>query len=120
MKRLRIRDMHDSDEDWGIVEHGESDEECIQRLPALRKSRSQSVSPKKPFLIKVAQLPQKGSPQDEVTEAISPGGHIIKRRARSRPVSLELLESVKQTPSPKVRKHASLKYYPYTHDFTLG
>ncbi|KAG0701357.1 hypothetical protein DFH29DRAFT_927493 [Suillus ampliporus] len=39
--------------------------------------------------------------KDEVTEAISPGGHIIKRRARSRPVSLELLESVNHTPSPK-------------------
>ena len=103
MKRLRIRDMHDSDEDWGLVELGDSDEERVQRLPALRKSKSQCVSPKKPFLINVAPLPQKGSPRDEVTEAISPGGHITKRRARSRPVSLELLESVKQTPSPKVR-----------------
>ncbi|OAX44090.1 hypothetical protein K503DRAFT_861674 [Rhizopogon vinicolor AM-OR11-026] len=101
MKRLRIRDMADSDEDWGFVEHQDSDEELVQRLPALRKSRSQSVSPKKPFFLNVAPLPQKGSPRDEVTEAISPGGHIIKRRARSRPVSLELLESVRHTPSPK-------------------
>lgn len=31
---------------------------------------------------------------DEVVEAVSPGGHVSKRRARSRPVSLELLESV--------------------------
>lgn len=103
MKRLRIRDMHNSDEDWGLVEFRDSDEECVQRLPTLRKSKSQSVSLKKPFFINVVPLPQKGSPQDEVTEAISPGGHIIKRRARSRPVSLELLESVKRTPSPKVR-----------------
>jgi mitosis inhibitor protein kinase SWE1 len=33
---------------------------------------------------------------DEVVEAMtrSPGGHVTKRRARSRPVSQELLESV--------------------------
>ncbi|KAF8835986.1 hypothetical protein BDN67DRAFT_1015051 [Paxillus ammoniavirescens] len=37
---------------------------------------------------------------DEVTEAMSPGGHILKQRAHSRPVSLELLESVNQMPSP--------------------
>ncbi|PIL34245.1 transporter [Ganoderma sinense ZZ0214-1] len=35
---------------------------------------------------------------DEVVEAISPGGHVTKRRARSRPVSAELLESVHRTP----------------------
>ena len=37
---------------------------------------------------------------DEVIEAISPGGHVTKRRARSRPVSQELLESVNHPPSP--------------------
>ncbi|KAF8345965.1 hypothetical protein F5887DRAFT_964294 [Amanita rubescens] len=31
--------------------------------------------------------------QKEVAEAVSPGGHVTKRRARSRPVSAELLES---------------------------
>jgi mitosis inhibitor protein kinase SWE1 len=37
----------------------------------------------------------KGQGKDEeVVEAISPGGHVSKRRARSRPVSQELLESV--------------------------
>ena len=34
-----------------------------------------------------------GKGTDEVAEAISPGGHINKRRARSRPVSQELMES---------------------------
>ncbi|KAF8638035.1 hypothetical protein AX16_010667 [Volvariella volvacea WC 439] len=41
---------------------------------------------------------------DEVAEAISPGGHVIKRRARSRPVSAELLNTQKSPtaiPSPK-------------------
>ncbi len=41
--------------------------------------------------------------QEEVAEAVSPGGHITKRRARSRPVSDELLESVFSSPSPVVR-----------------
>ncbi|KAI0674950.1 hypothetical protein C8Q78DRAFT_1182958 [Trametes maxima] len=36
---------------------------------------------------------------EEVAEAISPGGHVTKRRARSRPLSSELLESVHNTPT---------------------
>ena len=36
--------------------------------------------------------------KDEVVEAVSPGGHVNKRRARSRPVSAELLESVQRSP----------------------
>ena len=35
--------------------------------------------------------------EDEVVEAMSPGGHVNKRRARSRPVSAELLAA---TPAP--------------------
>ncbi|KIJ19055.1 hypothetical protein PAXINDRAFT_8404 [Paxillus involutus ATCC 200175] len=110
MKRLRIRDMDNSDEDWGVIEDDDSGCEVeednvvagkklfVNRLPLLsRRSQSRPLSPKKPLLIN---MPQKGSAMDEVTEAISPGGHILKRRARSRPVSLELLESVNQTPSP--------------------
>ncbi|KAF8161235.1 hypothetical protein B0H34DRAFT_700064 [Crassisporium funariophilum] len=45
--------------------------------------------------------PAKGKEKEEVAEAISPGGHITKRRARSRPVSAELLEqSFKSPKSP--------------------
>ncbi|OCH95090.1 hypothetical protein OBBRIDRAFT_831194 [Obba rivulosa] len=36
--------------------------------------------------------------EDEVVAAVSPGGHITKRRARSRPLSAELLESRQGTP----------------------
>ncbi|GBE81461.1 predicted protein [Sparassis crispa] len=44
-------------------------------------------------------LMRKGDTNDtEVVEAISPGGHVTKRRARSRPVSSELLESVRGAP----------------------
>jgi mitosis inhibitor protein kinase SWE1 len=38
--------------------------------------------------------------KEEVVEAISPGGHITKRRARSRPVSAELKQSVHSPNSP--------------------
>ncbi|KAG8220741.1 kinase-like domain-containing protein [Butyriboletus roseoflavus] len=38
-------------------------------------------------------------PQEKISVvAISPGGHILKRWARSRPISLKLLESVNKTP----------------------
>ncbi|KAG1895570.1 uncharacterized protein F5891DRAFT_1058076 [Suillus fuscotomentosus] len=114
MKRLRIRDLDDSDEDWGIIDR-DSDGEPVQRLPALRKCKSRSISPKKSFLINAALVPQKGSSKDEVTEAISPGGHIIKRRARSRPVSIELLESVNHSPSPKAEySNTKLPHVPIT------
>lgn len=108
MKRLRIRDMDNSDEDWGVIESGDSDSGCDDRgarkkmlsyrLRALtQRTKSQSRSPKKQLLVDA--VPQKGNAADEVTEAISPGGHIIKRRARSRPVSQELLESVNHSSS---------------------
>ena len=119
MKRLRIRDMENSDEDWGVIEDDDSACEMDERydvatkkslsnkFPLLsRRSRNQLRSPRKPLNIKA--VPQKGSALDEVTEAISPGGHILKRRARSRPVSLELLESVHQTPSPSASSHVRI------------
>ncbi|KAF9526670.1 hypothetical protein CPB83DRAFT_857597 [Crepidotus variabilis] len=40
----------------------------------------------------------KGKEKEEVAEAISPGGHINKRRARSRPVSAELRETAFKSP----------------------
>lgn len=48
----------------------------------------------------------KGKEDEEVAAAISPGGHITKRRARRRPLSAELLESTHRSPSPaKVRNY---------------
>ncbi|KAG6885681.1 hypothetical protein C0993_011166 [Termitomyces sp. T159_Od127] len=41
----------------------------------------------------------KGKEKEEVAEAISPGGHITKRRARRRPLSAELLESARSPSS---------------------
>ncbi|TFK44853.1 hypothetical protein BDQ12DRAFT_641852 [Crucibulum laeve] len=45
--------------------------------------------------------------KDEVAEAISPGGHVTKRRARSRPVSAELRESVFKSPKPLSRSNTT-------------
>ena len=42
----------------------------------------------------------KGKQKEEVAEAISPGGHITKRRARSRPVSAELQKQAASFRSP--------------------
>lgn len=119
MKRLHIRDMENSDEDWGVIVDDDSACEAEERnnvptkksfsnkLPLLsRRSKNQLRSPRKPLTIKA--VPQKGNTRDEVTEAISPGGHILKRRARSRPVSFELLESVNRTSSPTASSQVCL------------
>jgi mitosis inhibitor protein kinase SWE1 len=38
-------------------------------------------------------LAGRGRKDEEVAEAVSPGGHVIKRRARARPLSDELLST---------------------------
>ncbi|KIK91470.1 hypothetical protein PAXRUDRAFT_13778 [Paxillus rubicundulus Ve08.2h10] len=109
--------MDNSDEDWGIIEDNDSGCEVkednvvagkklfVNRLAPLScRSQSRPLSPKKPLLIN---MPQKGSTMDEVTEAISHGGHILKQWACLRPVSLELLESVHQMPSPPTSSQPS-------------
>ncbi|KAF8834970.1 hypothetical protein BDN67DRAFT_1043590 [Paxillus ammoniavirescens] len=109
--------MDNSDEDWGVIEDNDSGCEVeednfvagkklfVNRLALLsRRSQSQPFSPKKPSLISI---PQKGSTMDEVTEAISSGGHIWKWQACSRPVCLELLESIHQMPSPPTSSQPS-------------
>lgn len=61
-----------------------------QKLPPLQSPRVQ-------LLARSGQ-----TKEGEVVEAMSPGGHITKRRARSRPVSAELLSSVQTTPEEQV------------------
>ena len=59
-----------------------------------------ALSPTKPKPPKrlVIEAMQAGKGDEEVIEAISPGGHVTKRRARSRPVSVELLEFTFKSP----------------------
>ncbi|KIJ15359.1 hypothetical protein PAXINDRAFT_11904 [Paxillus involutus ATCC 200175] len=102
MKQLRIHDMDNSDEDqWDVIEDNDSGCE-------VEEDNSQPLSPKKPLLIN---MPQKGSAMNEVTKAVSPGGHILKWWAHLRPVSLELLESVNQTPSPPALSQPSTSVF---------
>ena len=73
-----------------------------------------ALSPTKPKPPKrlVIEAMQAGKGDEEVIEAISPGGHVTKRRARSRPVSVELLEFTFKSPkkSPvKVSCHFMLR-----------
>ena len=101
MTRLRICDVDVSD--------GEDDEAPFTNHSAGASKKRQHLSKVKgkstslgrslgASLLAIARNDK--SKEDEVAEAISPGGHITKRRARSRPVSQELLESVHSTPSP--------------------
>ncbi|KAI0743749.1 hypothetical protein C8Q80DRAFT_1220637 [Daedaleopsis nitida] len=90
------------------------------------KSRTRTKTAAKGKSPAIAVLTRKGLVNDEeVAEAISPGGHITKRRARSRPVSAELLESVQSTPvvshnqvtaTPRINegKNASTVAFPST------
>ena len=48
---------------------------------------------------------------DEVTEAMSPDGHILRRWARSRSVSLGLLESINHTSSPSASSPVRFQLY---------
>jgi mitosis inhibitor protein kinase SWE1 len=101
---LRITDLHDSGDEFGGIEDDsgcemDDDDHCevlftgSMRLKA-STGNSSKASRHGPPLNK-----GKGKEQVEVAEAVSPGGHVNKRRARSRPLSAELLESVKRSPS---------------------
>ncbi|KAI0769362.1 hypothetical protein BD413DRAFT_477978 [Trametes elegans] len=94
------------------------------------RSRGQPVAKVKSPPLEV--LTRKGLINDEeVAEAISPGGHVTKRRARSRPLSSELLDSVHNTPTvthnnktsatPRINegKGASSVAFPSTHTMRI-
>ena len=84
------------------------------KLPLLlHHLRNQLRSPRKPLTINT--VPQKGSTLDEVTKSISPRGHILKRWARLRPVSLKLLGSINQTPSPSASSHVCISLLSIIH-----
>jgi mitosis inhibitor protein kinase SWE1 len=114
MTKLRICDLDDSDEEDGVPlfsrpsagnrrstgyaadsakTHGKVVTSAKGNVKAKSTSLGRSLGAS---LLAIAQnKTRKGKGKNgEVVEAISPGGHITKRRARSRPVSQELLESV--------------------------
>lgn len=98
MRKLKLLDRGQSSEESGYDSGAEAKE--VNGIKPLTASSVKAKSSKLPSLaIRTAK-------HDEVVESMSPGGHVNKRRARSRPVSTELLRSVANTPvSKKVRCH---------------
>ena len=96
MRRLKIKDRNMSGEESGYDSGAEAQQERGKPVYAGGAPPSTIKSRKSPGL---ALLIRKGvQNDDEVIESMSPGGHVNKRRARSRPVSAELLAA---TPAPR-------------------
>lgn len=87
LTKLRITDLNDSDHDFVRNEDSgcemDDDDGPVQLFLGYRKAPPPSPSKR----------------YSEVAEAISPGGHVTKRRAKARPISNELLESSFKVPS---------------------
>lgn len=96
MRRLKLKDREMSSEESGYDSGAEGQRERAKTTYAGGAPPSTVKSRKAPGL---ALLIGKGlQKDDEVVESMSPGGHVNKRRARSRPVSAELLAA---TPAPR-------------------
>ncbi|KAF8894006.1 hypothetical protein BD779DRAFT_1435579 [Infundibulicybe gibba] len=109
LTRLKIADINDSGGDFAI----DNDSGCeLEEEDPLDNflGGGVRVMGKSGSLGRAAgrsSLTKKGKAKEEVAEAISPGGHITKRRARSRPLSTELLESLHRSPSPPPHHYPS-------------
>jgi mitosis inhibitor protein kinase SWE1 len=105
MTKLKISDNNNivsDDEFQGILNDSgcEMDDEDLEN-PLFLGKHQLNVKRSQPLIL---HLPvTKGKKKEEVAEAISPGGHIVKRRARSRPVSADLLESVFKSPKSPLK-----------------
>lgn len=101
LTRLRISDRDDSGDDFNTSANDSGCEMDDDEANTLFLSNARMKN-KVPSFGKSAgrMLANKGKLKEEVAEAISPGGHVTKRRARSRPVSAELKQSVRSPKSP--------------------
>ncbi|KAJ8481685.1 hypothetical protein ONZ51_g5847 [Trametes cubensis] len=113
MTMLSIRDLDQSadesgyDSDPGAKRTIENQERLFSVTPGGSAAPLSSIKPKANLKLaakarppELETLAREGhTDDDEVAEAVSPGGHVTKRRARTRPVSAELLESVHNTPT---------------------
>lgn len=106
LTRLRLSDQHASNDhfddaathDSGCEMDEESDHALFLNKPRLNAKGGQFATP----LVFNAPL-FKGKENEEVAEAVSPGGHITKRRARSRPLSGDLLEKSYKLPKSPIK-----------------
>lgn len=106
MTKLKISDNNNvlfDDEFQGILNDSgcEMDDEDSENPLFLDKQRLNNVKGSQTLIFHLPVTKSKN--KEEVAEAISPGGHIVKRRARSRPVSAELLESTFKPPKSPVK-----------------
>ncbi|KXN85340.1 Mitosis inhibitor protein kinase wee1 [Leucoagaricus sp. SymC.cos] len=101
LTRLRISDRGDSGDEFNDDANDSGCEIDEDEANTLFLSNARMKN-KVPSLGKSAGrvLSSKSKSKEEVAEAISPGGHVTKRRARSRPVSTELKQSVRSPKSP--------------------
>ncbi|KAK7692978.1 hypothetical protein QCA50_004619 [Cerrena zonata] len=106
MTRLRINDRdHESGDESGYDSGPDFPEVGKALFPtsAVKGRVKQKLPPLQSPRVQL--LAREGQAKEgEVVEAMSPGGHITKRRARSRPVSAELLSSVQTTPEEQQAK----------------
>lgn len=94
LTRLRISDLNESEDDFeGGDDSGCDLDDDEAQGDALFLGGGEMQMRNGGKVGAALHLAGKDKRGDEVAEAISPGGHIIKRRARTRPLSAELLDS---------------------------
>lgn len=102
LTRLKISDIRDTEEECAIPDNDsgcEMDEEDPAETLFTGSVRFKGKVGSLGRASSRGSLIGKGKEKEEVAEAISPGGHIVKRRARSRPLSAELIGSVQRSPA---------------------
>ncbi|KAJ3989925.1 hypothetical protein F5890DRAFT_975731 [Lentinula detonsa] len=103
MTRLRISDSFKSEDEFEVGDDSGCDLGCDLEDDKIRGDKlflgdEDSQIGGRGKVGAALRLAGKGRFDEEVAEAVSPGGHVIKRRARARPLSDELLNSA----SPQV------------------
>jgi len=120
---LRITDFYDSGDEFGGVENDsgcemdDDDHGDVLFTGSVRmkgKISSLGQAGRRGSLANKG----KGKERDEVAEAVSPGGHVNKRRARSRPLSAELLESAQRSPPSQNKVRGYFPPDPYLNPLT--
>ncbi|KAF8897090.1 hypothetical protein CPB84DRAFT_1710099 [Gymnopilus junonius] len=108
LTRLRLSDLNTSVNDDSEFCGTASDSGC--EMDEDEPDHSLFLSKPKPISKGAQQYPivfqsvLKGKETEEVAEAVSPGGHVTKRRARSRPLSAELREQAFKVPKSPTRQ----------------
>ncbi|KAJ4483261.1 hypothetical protein J3R30DRAFT_3284361 [Lentinula aciculospora] len=118
MTRLRISDLNESEDDFEVSNDSGCDLGCDLEDDKARGDKlflgGEDIQTGSHGKVGAAlRLAGKGKFDEEVAEAVSPGGHVIKRRARARPLSDQLLSSnISQVPATKTSAHGNGVTFP--------